>query len=289
MNKIIIIGSKGMAGHVIYHYFKSHSDFEVIDISRNNDFFISNYTLDVTDLNKLKTLFDKETPFAVINCIGVLNKDAEDNPDKAIFLNSYFPHFLARQGTEKKFKLIHISTDCVFNGQKGSYTEGDFKDGIGFYAQSKALGEVSYDKHLTIRTSIIGPELKENGIGLFHWFMKQSGLVNGYTNAIWGGVTTLELSKAIHAILRQNIQGLIHLTNGDKISKFELISLFKEEFNTTDKIISAYNEKNVDKSLQSTREDFNYFVPSYNQMIHDINLMMRENKDMYMHNYNIFS
>jgi dTDP-4-dehydrorhamnose reductase len=279
--KILIIGSKGMAGHVIYHYFKSLPNFDVIDISRDNDFFESNYIVDVTDTNKLKAIFEEEKPNVVVNCIGVLNKDAEDNPDKAIFLNSYFPHFLAKEGTNKNFKLIHISTDCVFNGKKGSYTEGDVKDGFGFYAQSKALGEVNYGTHLTIRTSIIGPELKTNGIGLFHWFMNQTGEINGYINAFWSGVTTLELSKAIEISIKQDINGLIHLTNGIKISKFDLIHLMKDVFDKSDIDILTYEGKTVDKSLINTIKSLDFEVKSYKEMLEDLSNYMKLNEKYY--------
>ena len=285
--KLLIIGSKGMAGHVIYHYFKALPDFEVVDVSRNNDFFTSTYTIDVSNTTALQTIFIKEKPFAVINCVGILNKDAEDHPDKSIFFNAYLPHFLAREGKENNFKLIHISTDCVFNGEKGDYTEADAKDGFGFYAQSKALGEVSYGPHLTIRTSIVGPELKDTGIGLYHWFMQQSDPITGYTQAFWGGITTLELAKAIRAALEQELTGLIHLTNGVKISKFALLNLFKSVFKTDDKTISPYEGKVTDKSLQSIRQDFAYSVPSYERMLAEMSAMMQENKARYQHNYHL--
>lgn len=264
--KILIIGSKGMAGHVMYHYFKSLTDFEVVDISRDNDFFTSNYIVDVTDTHTLKNIFNIEKPDVVVNCIGVLNKDAEDNPDKAIFLNSYFPHFLARQGTEKGFKLIHISTDCVFNGKKGNYTEGDVKDGFGVYAQSKALGEVNYGQHLTIRTSIIGPELKSNGIGLFHWFMQQTGEIKGYRNVFWSGVTTIELAKAVEKMVEKEVTGLYHLVN-PSINKFDLLVLFKQVYEKDPLSILPFDDYYSDKSLINTRTDVPYSVPNYPTMI----------------------
>jgi dTDP-4-dehydrorhamnose reductase len=143
MKKILVIGSKGMAGHIIYHYLKENTDFNIIDIARDDEFFKPTHKVDVTRFDKLQEILGKERPDVVINCIGILNKDAEDNPDRAILLNSYLPHFLAKQGDKTGFKLIHISTDCVFSGKKGGYTENAEKDGMGFYAQSKALGEVA--------------------------------------------------------------------------------------------------------------------------------------------------
>lgn len=281
IKKILIIGSKGMAGHIIYTYFKENTSFEVIDIARGADVHMATYQLDVTNFEQLKEVFATEKPSVVINCIGVLNKDAEDHPDKAILLNSYFPHFLARSGTEYNFKLIHISTDCVFNGKKGGYTESSEKDGCGFYAETKALGEVSYGKHLTLRTSIIGPELKENGIGLFHWFMQQQGTVKGYRQAFWTGVTTLELAKALVASINQNISGLHHLVNGEKINKYDLTSLFKEVFQNKDLQIEPFDDYKVDKSLIKTKADFDYEVPSYEVMIAEMKNWMDEHANLY--------
>ena len=125
-----------------------------------------------------------------------------------------------------------------FSGKEGSYTEDSFKNGIGFYAQSKALGEVINTKDLTFRTSIIGPELKQNGIGLFHWFMNQSGDVSGYKEAFWSGVTTIELAKAIDQAIDQKLTGLYHLVNNNKISKYDLLDYINTVFRN-DKILIA--------------------------------------------------
>ncbi|WP_373398913.1 sugar nucleotide-binding protein [Algoriphagus halophilus] len=115
----------------------------------------------------------------------------------SIFINSYFPHWLVSEADKYGGQVIHISTDCVFSGKKGGYIEADFRDADDIYGRGKALGELIGGRHLTLRTSIIGPELKSNGEGLFHWFMNQKGETNGYTKAIWGGVTTFELAKVI--------------------------------------------------------------------------------------------
>jgi dTDP-4-dehydrorhamnose reductase len=281
MKKILIIGSKGMAGHVIYNYFKENTDFNVIDIARGSDFHKSTHQIDVTDFEALLHVLKVEKPDVVVNCIGILNKDAEDNPDKAILLNSYFPHFLAKAGETIGFKLIHISTDCVFNGKKGGYAEDSIKDGIGFYAQSKAMGEVSYGNHLTLRTSIIGPELNPHGIGLFHWFMLQKGSIKGYRQAYWSGITTLELAKAIAEAIVQDISGLHHLVNGEKINKYELTGLFNFIFRENELIIEPFDGYQVDKSLVKTNHSFNYAVPSYEDMLSELKVWMEKHKDIY--------
>ena len=280
MKKLLIIGSKGMAGHIVYHYLKENSDYNIIDISRNNQFFKSSYNLDVSNFKELENILNVEKPDIVINCLGILNKDAEDHPDKAILLNSYFPHFLAMEGNKKHFKLIHISTDCVFNGKKGNYLENSPKDGIGYYAQSKAMGEIDYGNHLTIRTSIIGPELKQNGIGLFDWFMKQKGEIKGYTKAFWTGISTVELAKAILVAIEQNISGIHHLVNGRKINKFTLLNLFRNFFNT-DIEISSYDDYEIDKSLIISKKEFRYVVPDYSVMIKEMKEWIIDHSDKY--------
>jgi len=279
MKKILIIGIKGMAGHVIYNYLNKNTDYKVFGIARNIAENNQEISLDVSDTDKLKEIITYHDFDAVINCIGILNKDAEDNPSKAIWFNSYFPHLLEEITKESQTQVIHISTDCVFNGKKGNYAENDFKDGEGFYAQSKALGEITNDKDLTIRTSIIGPELK-NGIGLFHWFMNQSGEINGYTSAYWSGVTTLELAKTIQYVIENPLQGLVHLTNGVPINKFDLINLFKDIWNKDQTIILPYEGKKVDKSLEKSGL-LKYEVKSYKEMLIEQSEWMNEFSRLY--------
>lgn len=279
MKKLLIIGIKGMAGHVIYNYLKNRETLEVFGVARNIAETDKEFSLDVSDTKRLAEIIRLNSFDYVVNCIGVLNKDAEDHPSKAIWYNSYFPHFLEETTRETSTKVIHISTDCVFNGKKGNYSETDVKDGFGFYAQSKALGEIDNEKDLTIRTSIIGPELNKNGIGLFHWFMNQTGDINGYTSAIWSGVTTLELAKAIENVVEKPLVGLVHLTNGQPINKYDLLSIFKEIWNR-DVNINAFEGKDVDKSLlKSTRFDYN--VPSYQQMLEEQSEWMVKFSNLY--------
>lgn len=280
IKKILVIGIKGMAGHIIYHYLQKNEAYQVYGIARNITETGKEFSLDVSDTVKLKEIIIENNFDFVINCIGILNRDAEDHPAKAVWFNSYFPHFLEETTRDLPAKIIHISTDCVFNGKRGQYKEDDFKDGEGFYAQSKALGEIINNKDLTIRTSIIGPELNPNGIGLFHWFMNQSGDVNGYTSAFWSGVTTLELAKAIAYVLENPLQGLVHLTNGVPINKYDLISIFKEIWNRNDVTINPYNGKVVDKSLVKS-EILHYNVPDYEDMLKEQHQWMTEFSNFY--------
>jgi len=281
-SKIAIIGSNGMAGHLISDYLVLNPEFEVVRVARDSSIKKTDHQIDVTNFYALEELISNLKPDYVINAIGVLNADAESNPDRAVLLNSYFPHFLANICDKYKSRLFHISTDCVFSGKKGSYLEYDFKDGIGFYAQSKALGEVNYHNHITIRTSIIGPDIKRNGIGLLNWLLSQNGGIIGYSEAFWGGVTTLELAKAIEFFISQNIDGfnIYHLTNSEKISKFDLLKIINEVFNLKLNILSS-SEYKVDKSLVNSNKLIDYRVPSYQIMIEEIYKWIRKNNVSY--------
>lgn len=266
MKKVLVIGSKGMAGHVIYKSLPLLGEYDVCGIARNVEQTDQVYDLDVSDTEALKNIINLQFD-VIINCIGILNKDAEDNPHKAIWFNSYFPHLLESLTKDTKTRVISISTDCVFSGKRGGYSENDFKDGEGFYAQSKSLGEINNEKDLTIRTSIIGPELNKRGIGLFHWFMQQKNEVSGYSQAFWSGITTIELAKVIHQAIQQNITGLIVVAGEKKIDKYNLLKLFNKIFRNDSLIVSENSKYKVDKSMHSLRTDFDYSVPSYEEMI----------------------
>ena len=271
-----------MAGHVIATGLYRDTDYEVISVARSKSFISPSILMDVSDFTSLIKLIRNTEPNVIVNCIGLLNKRAEDNTDQAILLNSYLPHLLESETKYTNTKIIHISTDCVFSGEEGNYNEKSFKNGIGIYAQSKALGELENTKDLTFRTSIIGPELNTNGIGLFHWFSKQEDTVFGYTNAFWTGVTTIELLNAIKMAINENLSGLYHLVNEEKISKYDLVSIFNTVFNKNLKI-QPYDVYRVDKSLINTRKDFAYKVKSYQEMILNMKIWIDSNKDLYPH------
>ena len=271
IKKVLIIGSKGMAGHMIKEYLtqKRYDVYGTFREKEEKNLEVNEFYLDAFDKEKLEEILKKVKPDFVINCIGILNQFAENNPDIAIYVNGYFPHYLDRLSEKYGYKLIHITTDCVFSGKKGNYTEDDFRDADSYYGRSKAIGEVNNNRTLTFRTSIIGPDINKDGIGLFNWFMKQKGRIKGYSNVFWSGVTTLELAKAIEASFSQNLSGLIHLVNNEKISKYDLLKLFSKYMNK-DIEIEKYEDYFSDKSLIRTKEDFNYKVPEYEKMIEEL-------------------
>jgi len=283
--KVVILGSGGMAGHVISLSLKQHQDlYNVVNVARKKSVLEPEYIMDLLDTAVLQKLLEAEDPDIVINAAGILNQTAEQFPDYAIFINSYLPHYLERITANTNCRVIQISTDCVFSGKKGGYIENDEKDGVGYYAETKALGELNNKKDLTIRTSIIGPDLNTNGIGLFNWFAKQKGEISGYTKAYWTGVTTIELALAIIHLIKENKNGLYHLVNEEKIAKYDLLELFKKNFpDVAVTCINPVDQYVVDKSLVNTRTDISYKVPSYDTMVEQMKEWIRKNDALYPH------
>lgn len=160
--KFLILGCNGMAGHTISLYLKEKGH-EVFGFDRTKSLYIDSVSGDAKDTKFVRDLIGTNKYDSVINCIGILNQFAEENKSLATFLNSYFPHFLAEITDGSDTQIIHMSTDCVFSGKRGCYTEDDFRDGETFYDRSKALGELDDKKNITLRNSIVGPDINPNG------------------------------------------------------------------------------------------------------------------------------
>ena len=268
-----------MLGHQVVNYFLRFHDYDVIDIALRSKLREKTIISDVTDGVAFERVVTEQSPDFIVNCIGVLIHGSS-NVGNAIYLNAYLPHQLKKISKNINAKLIHISTDCVFSGSKGGYIESDVKDGQGIYPQTKILGEIEDDSNLTLRTSIVGPELKINGEGLFHWFMNQQGDISGFTKSIWSGVTTIELAKAVKWSIDNEITGLYHVTNNTIISKYELLKLFQKNIKK-DINIKPVDENNVDKSFIDTRLLMNYKIPSYDEMISDMASLIVNNRSLY--------
>jgi dTDP-4-dehydrorhamnose reductase len=282
MKKILIMGSAGMLGHMVYTYLKGLNNYEIFDTSFQNKINNTSFQIDATDLKEMARLFDMLKPDIVVNCIGILIKGSREDSANAIYLNSFLPHQLSNLQKKHGGRVIQISTDCVFSGNKGSYSEDDFRDARDIYGLSKALGEIVNDRDLTLRTSIIGPELKLNGEGLFHWFMSQSGTIKGYTKVFWGGVTTLVLAKAISYSVENDFRGLYHVTPGYPISKFELLKLMKKTWNKNITIVP--DDSNLsDKSLLNKRPGFSFSTGTYEEMLANLFEFMKGNRELYNH------
>ncbi|MFT5876130.1 MAG: dTDP-4-dehydrorhamnose reductase [Clostridium sp.] len=281
MKKILILGASGMAGHMISVYFKTLSEkYVVYDLCHTVKLEKNSILLDIRDLNLLNTKIEELKPDIIINSIGILNKNGEDNPSNTMFINSYFPKYLEEQFKNTNIKLVHLSTDCVFSGDTGKYSETSITDGKGLYAKTKILGEINNNEDLTVRTSIIGPELKQNGTGLFHWFMKQNATVIGYSKVIWSGVTTLQLAKCLDIMIEKDLSGLYNLTSKASISKYELLNIINSVFDKNI-LIEKVGQIRNDKSLISIRKDFSMELPTYTDMISDLKDWMMKNRQLY--------
>lgn len=285
MNKkkrILVLGSIGMAGHAITLYFIERG-YDVTAYSLHPLPYGRNIIGNAFETENFRSMLLAREYDAIINCIGLLNQEAEENHSKAIYLNSYLPHLIADTIKDKKAKLIQMSTDCVFAGNTGPYYEKSLRDGATFYDRSKALGEVEDDKNLTFRNSIIGPDMNDNGIGLFNWFMRQNGTINGFTGALWTGVTTLTLAKAMEKALEENLCGLYNLVNNTSISKYDLLVLFNKYFRNNALTILKNDDLKLDKSLRNTRNDFSFVVPSYEQMVYEMKEWVDAHLNLYPH------
>ena len=219
----------------------------------------------------------------IINAIGILNQMAEDNKANAVFLNSYLPHYLAEITKNTKTRIIQISTDCVFSGKEGNYNELSFPDGKTFYDRTKALGELIDNKNITLRNSIIGPDINSNGIGLFNWFMKQKDEINGYSNVLWTGITTIQLAKVIDDITKNNVYGLFNMVPEHNISKYELIKLFNLYFKNGSLKINRYDKVILDKTLIRTNFLYKKIMPDYEIMIKEMKEWIINHKSLYKH------
>lgn len=261
--KAIVLGSNGMLGHIVTMYLKEQGH-EIIETVREEG---SKYYFDAfKNVYAIEKIIDSVSPDAVINCIGILNQAAEDNHALASMVNGFLPNYLDLLSEKYNFKFVHITTDCVFDGSAGNYDEKAIPNATSFYGRSKALGEVNNSRTLTLRTSIVGPDINPQGIGLFQWFSKQTGTVTGYSEIYWTGVTTVELARVIEEGIANDISGLNHVVNNEKIKKSDLLRLFNQHFNFNLKIFDNDSKKS-DKSLIRTKLSYDFNVPSYDEMI----------------------
>ena len=274
--KILVLGKNGMLGHVVFNYFLEKG-YEVLGTVTHGEGIL--YDANV-NMSQIEDIILVQKPEVIINCIGILNQIAEEKKALAIKLNSLLPHYIDELSKKYHFKFIHVSTDCVFEGTKGNYTESSYPDATSFYGRTKALGEINNDRNVTLRTSIVGPDNNPKGIGLFEWFITQNGIIPGYSKVIWTGVTTIELAKIIEIVIEKNLTGLQHVVNNSFISKKDLLEIFKKYFNKSIQITD--NEQIVSKkTLIRTEKSFNFDIPNYDKMIKEMKEWVINHKDLY--------
>jgi dTDP-4-dehydrorhamnose reductase len=285
--KILVLGSSGMAGHMISLYL-SQRGHKVHRLDRYNRSHFTCIIGDVQDVSFLRNVIIKGGYDSVINCIGLLNQFADEIKNLAVYLNSYLPHLLSEITINTDTQIIQMSTDCVFSGKRGNYSEDDFKDGNSFYDRTKALGELDDEKNITFRNSIVGPDININGIGLLNWFMLQNTSIKGYTKAMWTGLTTLELAKAMEYAAQVKATGLYNMVHDESICKYDLIQLFNKYFRNGAIHIEPFDGVISDKSLVRTRFDFDYIIPDYEKMVSELSEWIKRHSQHYPH-YNLSS
>ncbi len=257
-NKILILGISGMLGITLFQHLSSFTKNKVYGTLRDKKKIFKNnhnifYGYDAEKHEKFSSLIEKIKPDYVINCIGIIKqRDQNKSYSKIIFINSIFPKNISSFCTLCKIKFIQISTDCVYDGKKGNYYEYNSSNAKDLYGMSKYLGEVYDNNHLTIRTSIIGNEIR-NRKSLLEWVISQNNdSVHGYMNAIYSGLTTLELSKIINKyFLNLKFTGLYHVSS-NPISKYNLIKLIINEFGLKIKLLKNSSFK-IDRSLNDKK------------------------------------
>ena len=279
--RLLILGGSGMLGHQLWRGLHAQHDTwvtlrrPVADFAAHNLFDEAKAIQfdDITDDTALERALGQAKPEAVINCVGLI-KQRDEASDEALTLrvNAEFPHRLAKRCGEAGARLIHFSTDCIFAGTKGNYTESDPSDAADLYGQSKHQGEVADAHSVTLRTSVIGHELGTN-LALLDWFLSQRGqAISGFTKAIYSGFTTLEMARIVDRILTQHpaLSGVWHVAS-ESISKFALLQLCREKLGW-DGVIEPNDEFVCDRSLNGDRfnEATGYTPPSWEAMISEL-------------------
>ena len=262
VQRVLVLGAAGMLGHTMLRYLATVPDVTVagtIRVERLPQGFPSALAdrvvtgIEATDDDALPRVIAAFRPDLLINCIGLIKQrpDGQD-PEQTIMVNALLPHRLARLAADGGARLVHLSTDCVFSGATGGYTEDSVPDARDFYGRSKLLGEVTEGGALTLRTSIIGPELG-TALGLVGWFLGQTGRVPGYRHAIFSGLPTIELARVIHrhVLPARDLRGLFHVSAAP-ISKFDLLALVAAAYGRTVELVPDDSVR-IDRSLDSHR------------------------------------
>jgi len=283
--RILILGGDGMLGHRLFKYLRPRHDVRVtlhqpLSTYRHFDLFDAGNAyagLDVIQIEHLMEVLADFHPQAVVNATGIIKQRAASTESiPSLEINSLFPHRLAILCKMIGARLIHLSTDCVFSGKKGNYSEADVSDAEDLYGRSKYLGEVSDSHCLTFRTSMIGRELSRKQ-SLLEWFLAQRETIKGFRGAIFTGFTTPELSRIIERMIVDypGAAGLYHVSS-DPISKYDLLMLVKKKL-TIDVEIVPDDSYRCDRSLDSSRfrREFKYNPPAWELMIEELSREIR--------------
>lgn len=277
--RLLVLGANGMLGNAVLRWFTQNPAYEVTGSVRRLEAvrqfqqrlpqvaFIDG--VHAESLASLRRTFAEVQPDVVINCVGVVRQlSGADDPAIAIPINALLPHRLASLSARFGARLIHISTDCVFSGSRGHYSEDDAPDAVDLYGRSKLMGEVDYPHAVTLRTSIIGHELS-TGHGLVEWFLSQRGAVRGFDRAIFSALPTVELARVIerHVLPFPELRGTYHV-GAEAISKHEVLGLVAREYGSQ-AVLQPDSDLVMDRSLVSDRfkRASGYQPPSWPELV----------------------
>ena len=275
---ILVLGASGMLGNAVFRYFSADPGMHTYGTVRQPtalhhfDEALRGQLIcgiDVLNEDGLVRAFCDANPDVVINCVGLIKQLAHVNdPLEALPINALLPHRIARLCEVAGARMIHVSTDCVFAGDKGNYRESDVPDATDLYGRSKLLGEVDYPHAITLRTSIIGHEYGRAS-ALVDWFLSQSGSVRGFRRAVFSGVPTVELARIMKEFVlpHPELHGLYHVA-AQPIAKFDLLTLVAKAYGKTTEIV-ADDALVIDRSLDATRfrEATGYVAPAWPALI----------------------
>ena len=252
MYNVAILGASGMLGSQLSLTFHNSKKFNIYLSSRKSkDLESKNYFFFDASKDQLDIFLNKIKVDYIVNCIGVIKPLIDVDPINSIMINSIFPHRLSEYCFRNKIKLIHITTDCVFSGTKGCYTENIDHDCVDLYGKTKSLGEPK--NCMVIRTSIIGKE-KYNFLSLVSWLLNQKNkIINGFDNHLWNGLTTKYFSEILINIIDKNLykNKTIHFYSPNNITKYDLLCLLIKKFNLNIEINKIQADQNINRTLSS--------------------------------------
>lgn len=278
--KVMILGATGMLGHTMARVLATESDpHDLVLVSRSFDLrpmfpeladTTSVTGVDVENMDALIALFAEHRPDVVVNCVGLVKqRSTAEDPLVALPINAMLPLRLERLCEATGARLIHVSTDCVFRGTKGMYSETDLPDATDVYGKSKQMGEAKGPKAITLRTSIIGHELNGRAQGLIGWFLSQSGTVRGFSKAVFSGFPTVELAKIIRdkVLPRPDLSGLYQVASAP-INKHDLLQIVAQTYGH-DIVIEHDDKLIIDRSLDGSRfnKETGYVAPEWPELV----------------------
>ncbi|MDD6193884.1 MAG: sugar nucleotide-binding protein [Lachnospiraceae bacterium] len=280
--RILVIGSGGMLGHMTTLYL-AEKGYDVCDISKTKKCREETVLLDVCDTRTFSQYLKQHYFDVVINCVALLVGASEANPQMAHAINEEFPHWLENFFEGTPTQIIQVSTAGVFQGSNAPYPETADCDARGCYNITKYRGELHNSKDLTVRSDFWGPDMCEEASGLFHWIMTAEGVVNGFSNVVINGVSSLEFVCFIEEILGTSMTGIYHLHSEEPISKADLLRKICATFERTNIRVLGVTEPRRNTCLKTVTTHTTYHPKGYEQQMTELKEWMEKHRELYSH------